>query len=255
MNETLRKVLIHRLLAYGDDELILGHRDSEWCGHAPIIEEDIAFANLALDEIGHAAQWYAIVSELEGQDLINYPEKLVFFRSEEEYHCAQIVELLTGDWAFSMLRQYLFDAYEYVLLDALKKSAFEPVAGVAEKISKEEIYHLRHTEAWVRRLGLGTEESHRRMQAALEALWPYTQQLFAPTPQEDLLVQAGYVPDLSALRSKWEEKVLPVLQECELKIPDEAQRIPESRRKHTPHLEVLLSDMQSLTRMDPDAEW
>ncbi|RPI82727.1 MAG: phenylacetate-CoA oxygenase subunit PaaI, partial [Chloroflexi bacterium] len=181
--------------------------------------------------------------------------KLVFFRSKEEYRCAQIVELPTGDWAFSMLRQFLFDAYESVLLDALSKSALEPVAATAEKILKEEIYHLRHTDAWVRRLGLGTDESHRRMQRALETLWPYTHQLFAPVPHEDLLVQAGYIPDLASIRSKWEEKVLPILEKCELRVPDEAKSYPVSRHEHTPHLEVLLSEMQVLTRMDPDAEW
>lgn len=255
MNEDARAALVQRLLACGDDELILGHRDSEWCGHAPIIEEDIAFANLALDEIGHATQWYAIAADLEGEDPARYPDRLVYFRSGDSYRCAQLVELPNGDWAFSMLRQYLFDVYEAVLLEALRASSYEPVAAPAEKILKEEMYHLRHTRAWVRRLGLGTEESHRRMQNALDAAWPYTSQLFEPMPEEKLLVQAGIMPDLALLRSHWEAELLPTLEECRLVVPGKTEGAPGSRREHSPHLDLLLSEMQALTRLEPDAEW
>ncbi|MGH7428237.1 MAG: 1,2-phenylacetyl-CoA epoxidase subunit PaaC, partial [Candidatus Methylomirabilaceae bacterium] len=158
-----------RVLALADDELILAHRDSEWTGHAPILEEDIGLANIAQDELGHAGLWYGIYRSLVGHD----PDRMVFFREAGDWRCVQLVELPKGDWAFTMLRQYLFDAYEHVLLTQLAQSRHEGVAAAAAKIRQEELYHSRHTSAWVRRLGLGTAESHRRTQDALDALWPY----------------------------------------------------------------------------------
>jgi ring-1,2-phenylacetyl-CoA epoxidase subunit PaaC len=154
------------LLALADDELILGHRDSEWTGHAPILEEDIAFANIAQDEIGHASLWYGLVQRLGGAE----PDRLVFFRPPSEYRNAPLVELPKGDWAFSMLRQYLFDAAEAQRLPLLAASAHRPLAEAAAKIRTEEIYHLRHTQAWIERLAQGTAESHGRTQAALDLL-------------------------------------------------------------------------------------
>ena len=147
------------ILSLADDELILGHRDSEWCGHAPILEEDIAFANLALDEIGHANLWYGLLAGILEQDPLTYPDQLVYFRRPNDYRNIQMVELPNGDWAFSMLRQYLLDAAELVRLNALAQSQFIPLAEVAAKILKEELYHHRHSSAWVRRLGLGTATS------------------------------------------------------------------------------------------------
>ena len=169
------------LLALADDELILGHRNSEWTGHAPILEEDIAFANLAQDEIGHARLWYGLVNDLGGPE----PDRLVFFRSAAEYRNAPILELPKGDWAFSMLRQYLFDVGEAQRLPLLAGSPHRPLAEAAAKIRTEEIYHLRHTHAWIERLAQGTQESHRRVQAALDLLWPFAVQLFQPLPGED----------------------------------------------------------------------
>src|SRR5215471_16608308 len=136
------------LLALADDELLLGHRDSEWTGHAPILEEDIAFANLAQDEIGHAALWYGLLRNLDGSD----PDRLIFFREPGAFRNAQLVELPKGDWAFSMLRQYLFDAAESVRLPLLAVSTHRPLAEAAAKIRPEELYHLRHTQAWIQRL-------------------------------------------------------------------------------------------------------
>jgi ring-1,2-phenylacetyl-CoA epoxidase subunit PaaC len=238
----------------GDDELILGHRASEWCGHAPILEEDIAFANLALDEIGHAALWYGALAGLAGEDPDRYPDRLVFFRQPAQFRNAQLVELPNGDWAFTILRQYLFDAAELAALERLKESRYPPLAERAAKIWKEEIYHHRHTQAWATRLALGTEDSHRRMQNALDLAWPYTAQLFASLPGEGTLVEAGFCPPGEAMRAAWSEEVLPFLGKCELILP-EVRGEPTPRDRHTDHFKELIAEMQSVAREEPEAEW
>lgn len=244
--------LAERLLAMADDELILAHRNSEWAGHAPILEEDIAFSNIALDEMGHAAIWYGLRQELTGDD----PDRLVFFRHAGEYRNVQMVELPKGDWAFSMLRQYLFDAAEKVALSHLRASSHQPLAGAAAKIQIEEIYHLRHTGLWLKRLGLGTEDSHGRLQAALDTLWPYARQLFVPLPGDAALVRAGIIPDAALLWREWEDMVRPFLIECDLAIPEDAlPRRDISRTEHTESLMALLAEMQAVARTDPTAEW
>lgn len=241
------------LLCMADDELILGHRDSEWCGHAPILEEDIAFANIALDEIGHAAIWYSLAAEIAGEDPDEYPDQKIFFRDPGEFRNCQFVEQPKGDWAFSMLRQYLFDQAEKVWLVALRRSAYPPLAEAAAKINTEEIYHLRHTQAWIKRLGLGTRESHRRLQEALNKLWPFASQLFVRVP-EDALVQAGLVPAEESLRKEWESLVVPYLEICDLVIP-EAEQFMSPRDQHTDHLKTLVIEMQSVARLEPGGKW
>ncbi|MEJ2559023.1 MAG: phenylacetate-CoA oxygenase subunit PaaC, partial [Anaerolineae bacterium] len=216
MNPDMREAMDHKLLSMADDELILGHRDSGWTGHAPILEEDIAFANIALDEIGHAKIWYTLLANLVGEDRDTYPDRLVFFRGSSDYRNVQLVELPNGDWAFSMLRQYLFDAAEMIRLEQLVHSEYPSLAEAAAKIRKEEIYHYRHTHAWTQRLGLGTDESHRRLQDALNQIWPYTLQLFEPLPDEPLLVEADFVPAPGQLRSAWLSLVGPCLEEAGL---------------------------------------
>ena len=250
MNDAQRQALVERLLAQADDELILGHRDSEWTGHAPILEEDIAMANLAQDELGHAAIWYGLHQELTGQD----PDRLAFQRNALDYRNVQLVELPIGDWAFTMLRQYLFDTYEMLLLARLQESAYPPLAQAAAKMGNEERYHHRHSSAWVQRLGLGTEESHRRMQRALDELWPYVEELFTPLPGDALLTEAGLFPDLGELREAWRGQVLPFLAQAELTVPD-APALPLTRRDHTEALIDLLADMQMVARSDPEAVW
>ena len=254
MRTKLKEALAQKLLALADDELILGHRNSEWTGHGPILEEDIAFTNIALDEIGHAQIWYNILAELQGEG-DGYPDQLVFFREAAAYRNAQFVELPIGDWAFSMLRQYLFDAAELVRLSETMSSRYQPLADASVKIRNEELYHFRHTQAWLRRLGLGTEESHRRMQAALNQLWPYTRQLFAPVPGEELLVEAGYVPEPDELNGAWKKRVIAQLEEANLVIPNDIAPITANRHDHTPHLTTLLTDMQEVARFDPQAKW
>ncbi|MAU01015.1 MAG: phenylacetate-CoA oxygenase subunit PaaI [Anaerolineaceae bacterium] len=250
MNQTIQQVLIQKLLAMADDELILAHRNSEWIGHGPILEEDIALANIAQDELGHANIWYGLVESFTGVE----PDEMVFFRDTADFLNVQLVELSRGDWAFTMLRQYLFDAYELLLLDKLQHSSYRPLAEACAKIRNEEIYHLRHTSNWIKRLGLGTEESNQRTQAALDELWPYAQQLFVLLPGESVLVEEKIVPDLAALHEDWLERVRPFLTAANLTIPTN-QTPPTSRNEHTPHLTNLLSDMQKVARLNREAVW
>lgn len=247
--------LCRYLLASGDDELVLGHRNSEWCGHAPLLEEDIAFANLALDEIGHAAIWYTLLADLRKENRDTYPDQLVFHREAQDFRNAILLELPNGDWAFSMLRQYLFDLYETMKLAGLEESAYEPLAEAAKKISREEIYHYRHTSAWVRRLGLGTEESHRRMQGALDQAWPLAFQLFSEADVDDDLVYSGCVPSAGHLQEAWCEKATAFLETCQLKVPADISGKQIARDQHTAYLNLLVDEMQSVTRLDPEASW
>lgn len=254
MSPDLRALLAEALLCMADDELILGHRDSEWCGHAPILEEDIAFANIALDEIGHAVLWYREVAEMHSQDPETVPDRLVYLRTPEEFRCIQLVELPKGDWAFSMLRQYLMDAAELIRMQAMAACNWEPVANVAKKILKEEIYHLRHTRAWILRLGAGTPESHIRLQSALNQLWPLSSQILASLPGEDDLLPKGYLPDSRTLRQSWLSEIGAVLTKAGLYLPDEVPTVV-SREQHTLHLPVLLRELQMVTHLDPQAKW
>ncbi|MBK8900180.1 MAG: phenylacetate-CoA oxygenase subunit PaaC [Anaerolineaceae bacterium] len=251
MNQTIQQVLIQKLLAMADDELILAHRNSEWIGHGPILEEDIALANIAQDELGHANIWYELHQTLTGDE----PDELVFFRDAADYRSAQLVELPRGDWAFTMLRQYLFDAYELLLLDQLQHSRYQPLADACAKVRNEEIYHLRHTSSWIKRLGLGTAESNQRTQAALDELWPYVQQLFVPLPGELVLVEEDIVPDLAVVHKGWLERVRPFLIAAHLTIPLTDTPPTTNRSKHTPHLTTLLADMQKVARLNREAVW
>ncbi len=251
LNEATRQALVNKLTALADDELVLAHRNSEWTGHAPILEEDIALANLAQDELGHATLWYDLVQSLGGGS----PDELVYFRPAEAYRNVQVLELPKNDWAFTMLRQYLFDAYEYVHLARLAESAYPPIAETVAKIRKEEMFHLRHSHAWVERLGLGTPESNTRLQDALETLWPGAQQLFIPLPDEALLVNAGIVPDLAEVKSAWFEHVTPHLKNSGLNIPTSYAPQATSRATHTGHLASLLEDLQEVARLEPEGVW
>lgn len=246
----MNRDLTRRLLAFADDELILAHRNSEWTGHGPILEEDIALANLAQDELGHAIIWFGLVEREGGGD----PDELAYFRGPEEFLNAALVELPRGDWAFTMLRQYLFDSYEALLLAELERSAHRPVAEAAAKMLREERFHLRHTRLWLDRLGRGTAESNARMQRALDQLWPYAGGLFAPLPGDASLVEAGVLPDLARLEAAWRSLVEPQLAAAGLRVPTGGGSAPE-RGSHTPHLATLLSDMQGVARADPEAVW
>lgn len=254
MNAKQKAALAEYLIALADDELILGHRNSEWTGHAPILEEDIAFANLALDEIGHARLWYELAADLLGADRTRFPDQQVFFRPAADFRSLQLVELPKGDWAFSMLRQYLFDAFEQHRLAGLSESSHMPLAEIAVRVRNEELYHLRHTRAWVTRLGLGTEESQARMQAALDALWPYAHGLRAALPGEADL-PLGIVPASAALYPAWAAEVGAFLAEAGLRLPSETAAVQADRAVRSEYMQALVTEMQEVARLDPEAEW
>jgi len=247
----MKDLLRQKLLTMADDELVLAHRNSEWTGHAPILEEDIAFSNIAQDELGHATLFYGMIQEMTGEA----SDELVFFRDAADFRNVQMVELPKGDWAFSMVRQYLFDAFEMVRVGQLLNSKYKPLAEAVAKIRQEELYHYRHTSQWVRRLGLGTEESHGRTQIALNQLWPYAFQLFAPIENETDLIKAGIVPGPEELRAQWEVVVHGHLRDCGLRIPAVENPPARHRSEHTEYLPSLIADLQGVARSDPEAVW
>ena len=251
MDPQIKHALTAQLLAMADDEILLAHRDSEWTGHAPILEEDIALANLAQDELGHASVWYGLLHELTGEDA----NHLVFFRDASAYCNIQMVELPNGDWAFTLMRQYLFDVAEMMRLTALMESDYRPLADAAAKVRREELYHVRHSSAWIRRLGLGTEESHRRTKKALNTLWPFALQMFVPLPNEAALVANSILPDSAQLQARWLDIVLPFLHQAGLEVPETLEPIATSRQQHSKYLVPLLQEMQEVARQDPGAEW
>jgi ring-1,2-phenylacetyl-CoA epoxidase subunit PaaC len=247
--------LFSYLLGLGDDALVLGHRLSEWCGHGPTLEEDIALANIALDCIGQANALLGLAAEAEGRG--RTADELAFFRDALAYRNVQLLELPKGDFGFTIVRQLLFSAYAYLLYEGLQQSSYAPLAGIAAKAFKEVRYHLRHCSEWTIRLGDGTDESHRRAQDALGELWMYTGELFEAGPATADLAAQGLVPDPQALHTRWREMVGQVLVSATLALPKDPLRWATGGRtgRHTEHLGHLLAEMQVLPRSFPDAEW
>ncbi len=246
--------LVTYLLRLGDDRLVLGHRNSEWCGHGPVLEEDIATANIALDLLGQATLFLRLAGKLEGQG--RDEDALAYWRDENRFTNLQMLELPKGDFGFTILRQFLFDAWCFHLLQELSKSSHADLAALAAKSHKETRYHLRHSSEWVLRLGDGTEESHRRMQMALDELWPWTGELAWQNEVDADLQARGIVPDLERLRAPWEAMVREVLGRATLTVPDGPMRMIGGRLgRHTEHLGHMLAEMQIVARSHPGATW
>lgn len=246
--------LVEYLLRLGDDRLILGHRLSEWCGHGPILEEDIAITNIALDLLGHATMFLRLAGQVEG--LGRDEDALAYWRDEHQFRNLQLCELPNGDFGFTTLRQFLFDAWSVHLLEALAHSSHAELAAIAAKALKESRYHLRHSSEWVQRLGDGTEESHRRMQAALEELWPWTGELAYQDGVDAALRGEGVAPDLEPLRARWESMVRDLLARATLTIPEGPPRMTGGRfGRHTEQLGHLLAELQIVARSHPGAKW
>jgi ring-1,2-phenylacetyl-CoA epoxidase subunit PaaC len=242
------------LLRLADDRLVLGHRLSEWCGHAPILEEDIALANIALDLIGQASMLLKLAGEVEGKG--RSEDTLAYFRDAIEFRNAQLVELPNGDFAVTIVRQFLFDAWDVLVLERLTSAKNEALAGIASKAFKEAKYHLRHTAEWVRMLGDGTPESHRRAQSALGDLWPYAAELFLGDDVDQQAIALGSGVDVESLRPHWQKTVEQVLAEATLTVPKDGFTPRGGRTgRHTEHLGRMLADMQSLARAHPGATW
>lgn len=246
--------LVQYLLRLGDDRLILGQRNAEWCGHGPILEEDIALANIALDQIGQAQLFLTLAGQHEGVG--RDADALAYWRDETEFRNLQMVELPRGDFAFTMMRQFLFSAWSHFLLEGIAKSKYEDLSGIAAKAGKENRYHLRHASEWIVRLGGGTDESHRRAQDALDELWPWTVEMFVEDAVDRAAVAAGHGPSLAGLKPPWDATVAEVINRATLTVPTTPGRMVSGRQgRHTEHLGHLLAEMQIVARSHPGATW
>jgi len=241
-------------LRIADDRLVLGHRLSEWCGHGPILEEDIALTNIALDLVGEANLVYqrAAAVEAAGRDA----DALAFLRDAREYRNALIVELPKGDFGFTIVRQLLFSIHAMHQWEALTASADSDIAGIAAKALKESRYHVRHSAEWVVRLGDGTDESHGRVQDALDDLWRHTGELFMTDGVEQALVKKKLAVDSSTLLGAWTRDVTDVIARATLRMPGEVYMQRGGRDGvHTEHLGHMLAEMQVLPRTYQGARW
>jgi len=250
---TTQTALFEYVLQLGDDALVHGHRLSEWCGHGPYLEEDIALANIALDHIGQANALLHLAGELEQAGRTE--NDLAYLRDATAFRNALLLEMPRGDFGYTITRQWLFASYAFLLYEGLRHSANKTLAGIAAKAYKEIRYHLRHSSEWMVRLGDGTAESHRRAQEALDALWMYTGELFEPPESE--LVADGIAPDLGALRPRWDEMVAHVAQRATLLLPPADSFMATGGRngRHSEHLGHMLAEMQILPRSFPGATW
>ena len=241
--------LFEYVMRLSDDSLILGQRLGEWCGHGPILEEDIAITNIALDLIGQSISLYDFAAELEAKGRNH--DQLAYLRYENEYKNVLLVEQPNGDFAMTMLRQFFFDAFRLPLYEALMQSRVAQLAAIAAKSVKETRYHLKHSSEWVIRLGDGTEESHRRAQAAIDFLMPYTQEFWSEWPSAQAVLG-----DTTVLLSAWQTTVHEVLTQAGLQLPPSDGYVTQGRAGiHTEHMSYLLAEMQSLARQHPGATW
>jgi ring-1,2-phenylacetyl-CoA epoxidase subunit PaaC len=263
---TKQEALFNYLLRLGDTSLILAQRNSEWCGHGPFLEEDLALTNITLDLLGQANSLLKYAAEVEGKGRTE--DDLTFHRTEREFYNTLITEQPNGDYAKTILRQFLCDAFDFYLYSELLNSKDETLAGIAAKSVKEINYHLRHTSSWVERFGDGTEESHTRIQNALNELWRWTEEMFDMNETDEILIKEGIAVDLNLIKPKWENKVKEVFERATLsplqrggegialKIPENIFMQHGSREaKHTEHLGYILAEMQYLPRAFPDAKW
>ena len=252
------RVLFAALLRLADSPLVLAQRLGAWVGKGPVLEEDLALTNVGLDLLGQARLWYAYAGEVEtrfaakGRD----EDALAYLRDGGEYRNLLLVEQPNGNFADTMARQFLFDAWHELVLAALARSRDSRIAGIAAKSVKEVAYHVDRSADWVIRLGDGTEESHAKMQSAIDALWTYTGEMFLPGSGESALADAGILTDVRPLAAPWRQRVAAVLAEATLALPPDAHMQKGGKEGvHTEHLGYLLAEMQFLQRAYPGAQW
>ncbi|HNQ11902.1 MAG TPA: phenylacetate-CoA oxygenase subunit PaaC [Bacteroidia bacterium] len=249
-----KEALLQYCLYLADNSLILGHRLSEWCGHGPILEEDIALANISLDLIGQSRLFYSYAAEVEG--LNKSEDDYAYFRDARQFRNALLCEIPNGHFGTSILRQLLFSQYACLLFEKLSQSTDTKLAAIASKSLKECLYHLRHSSEWTIRLGCGTEESHSKMLEAIEAVWRYHKDLFADDHFEKEMKSSGIAPLSSSLYNEWVEKIKIVFDLASLAFPDQTFNVIGGRDgKHTEHLGYILADMQFVQRAYPGGEW
>lgn len=254
MDNSVNKLISEYSLRIGDTCLILGQRLGEWCGHGPIIEEDIALTNISLDLIGQARAFLTYSGEL--LEINRSEDDLAFFREAREFRNSILAEQPNGDFAQTILRQLFISTFQYYFYDSLKKSKDETLAAFAEKFFKEVTYHLRHCSEWTYRLGDGTSESKEKMLYAIDELWRYTGDLFSSDETDKELLSLGIAVDLTEVKKKWDKKINEVFTRATLPVPSDIFMITGGMKgKHTEYLGHLLAEMQILPRSFPGAEW
>ena len=250
----MKQVLIDYTLHLADDSLILGQRNAEWCGHGPVLEQDIAITNISLDLIGQSRNFYQYAATLIGKDATE--DSLAYLRKEEEFKNCLLVEQPKGDWAQTILRQFFFSQYQFLLFQQLQNSKDEQLAAIAEKSLKEVTYHLRWSSEWVIRFGDGTDESHQRMIKAIDELWKYTDELFSATSYELQVASDGAGIDVSKLKEQWLAKVKEIFSEATLPIPGKTFVQGGGKEgRHTEHLGYILTELQYMQRTYPGCDW
>ena len=250
----MNKELLEYTLRLGDNALILGQRLGEWCGHGPILEQDIALSNIALDHLGQARMLLNYAAEQKGGDFTE--DKMAFLRDIFEYHNLLILELENGDWGKTICRQFLFDTFNYFLYTDLLESKDDTIRAVAQKAIKEISYHAQWSAEWVIRLGDGTEESHNRVQSSLNELWEWSGEMFVMDAIDESMLAAGVGTDLNSIKERWDKKVGEILDLAKLDKPaGEWMQSGGKQGDHTEYLGFILAEMQHLPRMHPDANW
>ena len=244
--------LLNLVVGLADDALVLGHRLSEWCGKAPFLEEDLAMTNTALDLLGRARALYAYAESLGGRNEDEY----AYLRDAPDYRNLLIYELPGDDFAAVYARQFLVSVFDELYLERLAASTDAQLAEIAGKSLKEAVYHRRHSGEWLKRLGDGTDESHKRMQSALEDVWGYQSELFLVGAPEASLIKSGVVPDRASLEQPWSTRVAETIRAATLRVPTGTRRVTGGRGgKHTEHLGFMLAEMQHLPRAYPNSVW
>ena len=242
------------LFKIADDQLILGHRSSEWIGLGPLLEEDIAFASKAQDKVGQSLAFYKLLEALGEAE----PDITAFSREATEFHNSTFVELPNGEFDFSIIRHFLFDTAEFIRFEALSKSSYEPLSNLATKLKGEVRYHIMHANEWIKQLGNADEETVTRMQKQLDYALPYALGVFEPSKFEEILIADGIFSGEKALQSAWEEKIAGIIGESQLVLPVIDSLDPEYGGRygeHTEHLQPLLTEMGEVIQSDPNAEW
>lgn len=246
---------LQALLRLGDDALILGQRLSEWCGHGPVLEEDIALTNIALDLIGQARNLYTLAGNREDQG--RDENSLAFFRTDREFQNHLLVEQPNGHFGDTVVRQMFFDAFALERFKHLSRQTLDrELAGIAAKAVKELEYHWSHSSQWVVRLGDGTEESHARVQGSVHHLWSYTGEFFLTDDVDEACIQAGLLPAPELLEEAWRERVVSCLHSATLEVPSDGWMHRGGKQGlHSEHLSFMLAEMQVLPRTYPQAKW
>ncbi|GAA0890986.1 phenylacetate-CoA oxygenase subunit PaaC [Fulvivirga kasyanovii] len=251
MNETALKELLYKM---ADDQLIIGHRNSEWTGMGPLLEEDIAFSSMAQDKVGQSHALYQILHSLGESE----PDTIAFTRNAEQFHNCTLTELPNGEYDFSLIRHFLFDTAEAIRFELLTESSYTPLAQLAKKIQGEIRYHTMHANTWIKQLGTATEESISRLQSSLDKALPYALGIFEPSPYEQELIAGGIFQGEEVLKEKWINRITEILSQTSLQLPDLSVIEPEfggRTGKHTEHLQPLVEEMSEVFRIDPGAEW